>query len=503
MQGESRIGGLSKVESQDSGLDIDRGRLSSDTWCSSIGDSSIPSHERQDSEQTNSITSEEDEITKKEREIIELVEKEEQSRDTDYVSKDLNGSTFSPSKINSISTFEPSLGSEQFKTPYFPQTTTDFLEDQDSEVLKVEQELRQLEREELERQRENLLFRESRAKARLQSNRHSLENICDEIYPCYPDNTVDYRKSMPELQNVPLDYRKSVPDIPSNYVYKKSIPDVDLPYRKSMPNIQHAYQKSLPEHHKVDRTVSNDNDLRIPSDHRKSMPELQHDMHNSAFKSPPAVNRQPIMPGKPLRTIKDMSAFNSIAPRNMPHPNIKGTRQLSKHSLQALSAVPRTRHVPNDNWIQQKANPETKSYNQHWIFQEAELRRISDQQKNVAANRNWQQPRHEKHLPDSIIQSLTQRVQNRTNINERNQQNRRSDGSLNKDYMQHPYLGHPQTVGHHALPTMPYSPPIVMEESQDRMLSKPHHSARVTLTTVVLSRKALDGRELSNVGQRH
>lgn len=60
-----------------------------------------------------------------------------------------------------------------------------------------------------------------------------------------------------------------------------------------------------------------------------------------------------------------------------------------------------------------------------YVLQEAELRRISDQQKNVAANRNWQQPRHEKHLPDSIIQSLTQRVQNRTNINERNQHNRR------------------------------------------------------------------------------
>lgn len=46
----------------------------------------------------------------------------------------------------------------------------------------------------------------------------------------------------------------------------------------------------------------------------------------------------------------------------------------------------------------------------------------------------------------------------------------RSDGSLNKEYMQHPYLGHPQTVGH-ALPTMPYSPPLVMEDSQDRILS--------------------------------
>lgn len=45
----SREGGLSEVESQDSGLEIERGRLSSDTWCSSLIDSSTPVHNRQDS----------------------------------------------------------------------------------------------------------------------------------------------------------------------------------------------------------------------------------------------------------------------------------------------------------------------------------------------------------------------------------------------------------------------------------------------------------------------
>lgn len=49
-QEDDKLGVLSKVESHDSGLDIDRGRLSSDTWCSSIGDSTTPSPERQDSE---------------------------------------------------------------------------------------------------------------------------------------------------------------------------------------------------------------------------------------------------------------------------------------------------------------------------------------------------------------------------------------------------------------------------------------------------------------------
>lgn len=41
---------LSEVESQDSGLESDRGRLSSDTWCSSFGESTTPSHNREDSQ---------------------------------------------------------------------------------------------------------------------------------------------------------------------------------------------------------------------------------------------------------------------------------------------------------------------------------------------------------------------------------------------------------------------------------------------------------------------
>ncbi|XP_060515801.1 uncharacterized protein LOC132695522 isoform X2 [Cylas formicarius] len=431
MQEENRSGLLSKVESQDSGLDIDRGRLSSDTWCSSIGDSSTPSHERQDSEHTNSITSEEDEITKKEREIIEMVEKEEKSRDNSDV-VNLTKTAVAPKCEN----FEPTLGSEQFNSPYFPQSSPDFLEDHDSEVLKVEQELRQLEREELERQRENRLFQESRNRARLQNNRHSLENICDD-YHTYVNT--DYRKSMPELQHLPLEFRKSIGDVTSAY-YERS---EEIHYRKSMPDIQHAYHASADR-----RTLITNN---LPAiDHRKSMPELQHDARRSAFISPPPVNRQPIMP-KPLRT--------------QPKPRI-----LTKPSLKALSAVPRPRH--NDNWIQPKANPEVKNYNQHWVFQEAELRRLSEQhQKNAPAPKNWQQhSRQEKPLPDSVIHTITQRVQNRTSANERIQALRRPD-VVNKEYSPKPYINHSQTMGH-AMPSVPYSPPAKLDDSlQDRMLS--------------------------------
>ncbi|RZC35934.1 LIM and calponin -likey domains-containing protein 1 [Asbolus verrucosus] len=456
-QEENRIGILSKVESHDSGLDIDRGRLSSDTWCSSIGDSNTPSPERHDSEQTNSITSEEDEITKKEREIIEMVEKEEKSRDiVDYLGPNEKQNQVILRNNQNTLLNEPYLGSENFNNPYFPKEPSNYLDDQDSEVLKVEHELRQLEREELKRQHENMLFQESRAKARLQNNRHSSENIFDEMYSPYQDG-VNYRKSMPELQHIPLEYRKSLTDVPNAYNVYRSV-ELDVQYRKSMPDIQHAYHKSIPEYHKP----TADNSL----DHRKSMPDIE----RSAFKSPPPVKRQPILPGKPIRPMSKEQRdryllMNPALSDPLQHPNGK-PRQLSRHSLQALSAVPKSRHLPVD-WIQPRSNPE-KNTKQHWLIQEAELRRISEQ-KNAAANRNWQQPRQEKHLPDSVIQTLTQRAQNRAEITERNQPIRRSETSPNKDSIQHPYLGHNQTMGH-ALP-MPYPPPVAMEETQDRMLS--------------------------------
>lgn len=312
-------GSLTKVESQDSGLDIERGRLSSDTWCSSIGDSSTMSHGRQDSEQTNSITSEEDEITKKEREIIEIVEKEEKSRDT-----------------NEFTNYYP------VNKPETKQYFEDF-QDQDSEVLKVEHELLQLEKEQQEHMRDSLLFQESRSKLGIHNNRHSLENICDNLNAPYNDGLI-YRKSMPELQHIPPEYRKSMPDVPN---YKKKDQPINLQYRKSVPDIQQAYYKSTSEYQK---SLPDNNIGMLVS--RKSMPELKTEYQKSAF-YPPMVNRQPIMPGKPLRP-KD--------PEFMQHQ--KPIRQLTRQSGHV--GVPK---VPSDGWIQPRQNPEAKSYNQHWLYQ--------------------------------------------------------------------------------------------------------------------------------------
>lgn len=135
----SREGGLSEVESQDSGLEVERGRLSSDTWCSSLIDSSTPVHNRQDSgvsaiwlllfwfvaelfyylQQTNSFTSEEEEIMKKEREIIEMVEKEEKSRDGDYLNQ--SSTIYQNNRFLPDEHYDSKLVSDKFATPFVPQ----------------------------------------------------------------------------------------------------------------------------------------------------------------------------------------------------------------------------------------------------------------------------------------------------------------------------------------------------------------------------------------------
>lgn len=145
----------------------------------------------------------------------------------------------------------------------------------------------------MERKRDSIIFRENQAKIR-QQNRYSLENICDNVdYPQY----TDYRKSMPELQHLPNDFRKSVPDVPS-YVPP---PNHDLQYHKSMPDIQRAYNKSLNEY----KNVMPENNL-LMIDQQKSLPELQHDnIHRNHFRAPHSMQRQPIMPGKPIRPLKE------------------------------------------------------------------------------------------------------------------------------------------------------------------------------------------------------
>ncbi|KAF5300388.1 hypothetical protein FQR65_LT01009 [Abscondita terminalis] len=448
-----------EVESQDSGLESERGRLSSDTWCGSYGDLSTPSHDRQDSELTNSVISEEDEITKKEREIIELVEKEEKSRDSNDLTTFTEPATFTYSETtNSI---------KGHSANYYQPQKINYSDEQDSEVLKVEHELLQLEKEELERRRENIVFRENRTKSYLQNNRHSYENICDStnIFTQYPEN-VNYRKSMPNLQNE----EKLPADI--SY-YCNSLLDAHLQSHKSMPDIQQMYKKSISEHKKT--ASEGQADRHVLMNHGKSMPDLQQEKSVISFQL--QHNRQPIIAGKPLKLPskeqRDKGRFmmmNSASFDSSYFQHIKPGRPLTRPGLEGLSAIPKSRPLSNDNWIHPKSSLDSKpkSYDQHWLFQEAELRRLEEQQKN-ASKRNWPQKRQAKHIPEPIIQTLTHRVQTRNFHGDRGAAGLITTENTGSDFAEHSYISQSHTMGH-ASPVA-YPPPASLEDSQGVMLS--------------------------------
>ncbi|KAF5283583.1 hypothetical protein FQA39_LY17285 [Lamprigera yunnana] len=450
---------VSEVESQDSGLESERGRLSSDTWCSSYGDFST-THGHQDSEPSSCVISEYDEMTKKEREIIELIEKEEKSRNmNDYVYTESNNTVFDVDHIKNTN-------NDCYDVNYYQLPNLKYsIEDRDSEVLKVEHELLQLEREELKRRHENTAFRENRTKIYLQSNRHSFDNICNmtNLNSEYPEKT-NYRKSMPDLKNTD----KASSDI--SY-YFNSVLDVNLQSHKSMPDIQQLFVKLVPEYKKSSSDIQAERLMLIA--HRKSMPELQQEIEMVSVQSHQPISTQTVISGNSLKLSNKEQRNNRLLMDNssdfdaMYFQHIQSGRPLSRSGLQA-----RLRPLSSDNRIQPKCNLESKNkhYDQHWLYQEAELRRLKEQETNMLLpKRNRVQKKQEKHIPDPIIQTLTQRVQNRGFYNDKNPTGIRAATSTTKDYAQHSYLSHPHTVGH-ASPVA-YLPPTFLEDSQGVMLS--------------------------------
>jgi F-box protein 20 len=150
---------------------------------------------------------------------------------------------------------------------------------------------------------------------------------------------------------------------------------------------------------------------------------------------------------------RQSSAPGRYHPSQMPHttasPDATSAGQsvqygnMTKHTLHALSAVPKSKLT--NNWVQhrkseqtallnsspyanvpgsgtnqrlndatwllnqqkRKSDPQGFNYNKHWLIQEAEQRRI-EQQCGVRSTANGG---GKKPLPDSVIQTITQRVQ--------------------------------------------------------------------------------------------
>ncbi|XP_046435191.1 LIM domain only protein 7 isoform X3 [Neodiprion fabricii] len=246
------------------------------------------------------------------------------------------------------------------------------------EVLRVERELLQLEQEELKRQRSNLAYREQKQQKLAEQLREQWKSMQDVVQA--PVNT-------PSIQF-------------------KALPPVN--YRSSMPNLEDSQRRKLP---------------------------------------PP-----PIPPAKPLRLVEQRQRDVTIRSSRMPsadsipqqvdaslrHSASATTlsnhagQQMTRQTLQALSAAPRPRIVQGDQWVQRRKSDVPRGAQdmnyQHWLIQEAEQRRINEQ--NLRSPRKVQsyvtgtsvpysmqcaslRVQDNKPLPDSIIQTLTQRVQNR------------------------------------------------------------------------------------------
>nr|XP_032522242.1 myosin-2 heavy chain isoform X2 [Danaus plexippus plexippus] len=323
-------------DSRDSGVDVDRG---SETWYRghSSPDTSSP-HSRQNSEPYQmTVTSDEEEATKSAEQAFS------KNLTTKLSGLTENGET----QDNKIDHLDKKIQQQQ-------------------EVLRFERELLQLEQEELRRQRENLLRDQNRI------------------------------------------IQKSVQDISSAVTADKNVvhrvKGKNQNYRHSMPNLLLAEQPPLV----IERTIMEENIKRKPfvsEEHIQSHFGVEESRKILFDDRRPAAGvmrpPQPVLPPKPrsrdsiereitMRSSRVPSAVECVqvpvqrGPRAPDrHTHGRNYHPMSRHTLQVLSAAPTPKLISNSEWMQARPQPRQKqnnyNYNQHWLIQEAEQRRIQEQ----------------------------------------------------------------------------------------------------------------------------
>jgi F-box protein 20 len=254
------------------------------------------------------------------------------------------------------------------------------------EVLRVEQLLLQIEQQELKRQRENLIMRKNLA-------RRELDEGVKMLMTNNPSSL-----SLQDLNNA----TNAMTNGNSHY--------------ENVNNHHHVH----PTHHQTTSSFQ-------MNDYRKSMPNLQDfdvtGWHQSgtAYQPLPAESSYPYPGDLTISSKSEMHLnHNNLVPKPYQPPVTHHHHSnMTRHALMQISAVPKPK-LTND-WVQfRKSEPAKPALNSHWLIQEAEQRRI-EQMNNVRsngiANANSKKP-----LPESVIQTLTQRVQNMglgVNVNKR------------------------------------------------------------------------------------
>ncbi|CAH2985735.1 unnamed protein product [Chilo suppressalis] len=348
-------------DSRDSGVDVDRGP-SAEAWYrgQSSPETSNP-HSRQNSEPYThvTVTSDEEEAAKKQSEInftTNLNTKLTELKDSSQTDE---------SKIDSL---DKKLQQQQ-------------------EVLRFERELLQLEQEELRRQRENLLRDQNRIIQKSVQDISSVPNT-PEKPPLHSRSgksvNQNYRHSMPNLL-INENYTPVVPSIPERPVFDENMkrkPFVSEEHIQRHFGVEES-RKVLYEDRKIGEAV------------RRQLPSVR----------PP----QPILPPKPKTREsieREITMRSSRVPSAVEYVNVDRTtvqlRQktgangngqyhpMTRHTLQALSAAPTQKVISNAEWMQARQPPPRKpasyNYNQHWLIQEAEQRRIEEQRMKMRVN---------------------------------------------------------------------------------------------------------------------
>ncbi|KAL0276044.1 UNVERIFIED_CONTAM: hypothetical protein PYX00_003716 [Menopon gallinae] len=427
------------AESRDSGVELDRGHVD-DIW--SKPDIMSEPHSRQNSETfgNTSITSEEDEILKKEREIIEVLEKEEQWR---YGSKNNGKNDIGEKlavKLRQLEQEKMQLEWERAEEEGRRQAEESARREDEERLKAKEQQLREQE-EALRSERE-----------RLQKEQERLERCRQNLMKQQQSDQMDVRRVVSPHRDLPPT-RHSIHEVslgmPLQDVPRHSMQDVSQPpYQSPMSS---CYRYSMPDLQQRETRISRPPPPIPPAKPQRPMTQEQWEretnIRNSRIPSADNIPQQVDASNK-LR-------HGSSVPAHINH----GGQQMTRSTLQALSAAPRSRIISNENWMQakRKSDPPKSNYNyQHWLIQEAEHRRILEHQqrasqpaarrpvqsyhpaspKNYAGTspshhtvglpltpsghgqtpQKWMSPpRSDKPLPDAVIQTLTQRVQNREN----------------------------------------------------------------------------------------
>ncbi|XP_044250679.2 E3 ubiquitin-protein ligase lubel isoform X1 [Drosophila takahashii] len=309
------------------------------------------------------------------------------------------------------------------------------------EVLRVERELLHFSQEELKRQRENLLLRENLARRELQhgakmlmsNNRRSLQDLHHGLgigngmlSAFQPPQHIQAPMPPPHPQQIYANVPQQQQQQAAMYAYHQ----MDTDYRKSMSDLNEFSNRLMlpptPPTKPLRAMQMNANGHGLEPDYavstRQRQPPVPYGGSLVKIAGAPMPPRIP-GPGYPVQA-SAAAAYH--------HQSAQNLSNMSRNTLLALSATPKPKYT--DGWVQVQ---QRKSYDQasdpawlsaqqqkrksmpdyggalynnnHWLLQEAEQRRIEQlNRRSMPASKSKGKP-----LPDSIIQTLTERVQSK------------------------------------------------------------------------------------------